>query len=60
MRPRGPGNEDEIGEIGNLASINTAPPDQSHSYYTKQQLGNLLPLAEKLLAHVIFYKNSKI
>jgi hypothetical protein len=25
-----------------------------------QQLGNLLPLAEKLLAHVIFYKNSKI
>ena len=34
MRPRGPGNEDEIGEIGNLASINTAPPDQSHSYYT--------------------------
>jgi hypothetical protein len=25
-----------------------------------QQLGNLLTLAEKLLAHVIFYKNSKI
>jgi hypothetical protein len=26
-------------EIGNLASINTAPPDQSHSYYTSYRNG---------------------